>query len=88
MHTREIDLMGGLAKPLPKTALLFFVGAIAICGLPPLNGFVSELFIYLTFGVRRWMPKRATLAFDHGHNVYLAPTVPYLAGLETLVIRP
>jgi hypothetical protein len=42
----------------------------------------SELFIYLTFGVRRWMPKRGTLAFDHGHNVYLAPTVPYLAGLE------
>jgi hydrogenase-4 component B len=46
-RTREIDLMGGLAKPLPRTALLFFVGAIAICGLPPLNGFISELFIYL-----------------------------------------
>jgi hydrogenase-4 component B len=46
-RTREIDLMGGLAKPMPKTAILFFVGAIAICGLPPLNGFVSELFIYL-----------------------------------------
>jgi len=26
---------------------LFLVGAVAICGLPPLNGFVSELFIYL-----------------------------------------
>jgi hydrogenase-4 component B len=46
-RTREIDRMGGLGKALPKTALLFFVGAIAICGLPPLNGFVSELFIYL-----------------------------------------
>jgi hydrogenase-4 component B len=23
------------------------VGAVAICGLPPLNGFVSELFVYL-----------------------------------------
>jgi hydrogenase-4 component B len=46
-RTREIDLMGGLSKALPKTAFLFFIGAAAICGLPPLNGFVSELFIYL-----------------------------------------
>jgi hydrogenase-4 component B len=46
-HTREIDSLGGLAKTMPKTALAFLVGAIAICGLPPFNGFVSELFIYL-----------------------------------------
>jgi hydrogenase-4 component B len=47
--TREIDLMGGVARRLPYTALLFGVGAVAICGLPPLNGFVSELLIYLGF---------------------------------------
>jgi len=47
--TREIDLMGGAARRLPYTALLFGVGAVAICGLPPLNGFVSELTIYLGF---------------------------------------
>ncbi|MBV5341636.1 MAG: hydrogenase [Deltaproteobacteria bacterium] len=47
--TREIDLMGGVARKLPYTALLFGVGAVAICGLPPLNGFVSELLIYLGF---------------------------------------
>ncbi|VGO20615.1 proton-conducting transporter transmembrane domain-containing protein [Pontiella sulfatireligans] len=45
--TREIDRMGGLAKAMPWTAAFFLVGAIAICGLPPLNGFVSEWFIYL-----------------------------------------
>lgn len=45
--TREIDLLGGLAKPMPRTAVLFLIGAVAICGLPPLNGFVSELLIYL-----------------------------------------
>ena len=45
--TREIDLMGGLAKRLPLTGLFFLTGAVAICGLPPLNGFVSEFFIYL-----------------------------------------
>ena len=46
-HTREIDQLGGLAKAMPRTALCFAVGAVAICGLPPLNGFVSELLIYL-----------------------------------------
>ena len=46
-HTRDIDHLGGLAKPMPWTSLGFVVGAVAICGLPPLNGFVSELMIYL-----------------------------------------
>ena len=45
--TREIDRTGGLARAMPVTAALFAVGAIAICGLPPLNGFASELLIYL-----------------------------------------
>ena len=47
--TREIDLLGGVARRLPYTALLFGIGAVAICGLPPLNGFVSELLVYLGF---------------------------------------
>ncbi len=46
-RTREIDRMGGFARRMPATALMFFIGAVAICGLPPLNGFVSELLIYL-----------------------------------------
>ncbi|MEK7705653.1 MAG: proton-conducting transporter membrane subunit [Myxococcota bacterium] len=45
--TRQIDLLGGLAKSQPYTALFFLVGAIAITGLPPLNGLVSELLLYL-----------------------------------------
>ncbi|MBI1903199.1 MAG: hydrogenase [Planctomycetia bacterium] len=45
--TREIDHLGGLARKMPWTALAFLAGAVAICGLPPLNGFVSELLIYL-----------------------------------------
>jgi len=47
VHSREIDRLGGLGKPMPLTAFFFLVGAVAICGLPPLNGFVSELLIYL-----------------------------------------
>jgi NADH:ubiquinone oxidoreductase subunit 5 (subunit L)/multisubunit Na+/H+ antiporter MnhA subunit len=32
---------------MPVTAILFLVGAVAISGLPPLNGFVSEWLVYL-----------------------------------------
>ena len=46
-HTRDMDRLGGLGRSMPRTALCFAVGAVAICGLPPLNGFVSELMIYL-----------------------------------------
>ncbi|MCY2992036.1 MAG: proton-conducting transporter membrane subunit [Planctomycetota bacterium] len=46
-HTRDIDHLGGLAKQMPHTAICFLVGAVAICGLPPLNGFVSEFLVYL-----------------------------------------
>ncbi len=46
-HTGEIDHLGGLIKRMPWTALTFLVGAAAISGLPPLNGFVSEFLIYV-----------------------------------------
>jgi hydrogenase-4 component B len=47
--TRSIDRLGGLARAMPRTALAFLVGAVAICGLPPLNGFVSEYLLYVGF---------------------------------------
>ena len=45
-HTKDMDLLGGLAKRMPWTAGAFLIGAMAICALPPLNGFVSEWFTY------------------------------------------
>ncbi|HEV2434992.1 MAG TPA: proton-conducting transporter membrane subunit [Verrucomicrobiae bacterium] len=44
--TREIDHLGGLLKRMPWTAAAFLIGAVAISGLPPLNGFVSEFLIF------------------------------------------
>jgi hydrogenase-4 component B len=41
--------MGGLAKQMPWTALCFLVGALAISGLPLLNGFVSEWLLFQAF---------------------------------------
>jgi len=45
-HTRNIEQLGGLIKNMPKTALFFLLGALAISGLPPFNGFISEFIIY------------------------------------------
>ncbi len=38
----ELDRLGGLLRRMPWTGWTFTFGAMAIAGLPPLNGFVSE----------------------------------------------
>jgi hydrogenase-4 component B len=45
--TREMSRLGGLWRAMPWTAGLFGLGAMAIAGLPPLNGFVSEWLVFL-----------------------------------------
>lgn len=45
-HTRNIESLGGLIKKMPYTGLMFILGSVAICGLPPFNGFISEILIY------------------------------------------
>jgi hydrogenase-4 component B len=48
-HSGDIEKMGGFARVIPFTSISFLVGSISICGLPPLNGFVSEFLIYKGF---------------------------------------
>ncbi|MFN0153950.1 MAG: proton-conducting transporter membrane subunit [Gaiella sp.] len=38
----ELDRLGGLLRRMPVAGGAFLVGAVAIAGLPPLNGFASE----------------------------------------------
>jgi hydrogenase-4 component B len=45
-HTVDIERLGGILRRLPYTGALFLVGAVAIAGLPPMNGFVSEFILY------------------------------------------
>ena len=52
-HTMDIERLGGIVKQMPHTALLFLIGSLAICGLPPLNGFISEFLIY--GGIYDWL---------------------------------
>ena len=46
--TRNMDALGGLHKKMPITSIIFFVAALSICALPPLNGFASEWIVYKT----------------------------------------
>lgn len=48
--TVDMNRLGGLMKAMPVTGAVFALGAAAICGLPPLAGFFSELTIYLAAG--------------------------------------
>ena len=49
VHTQNMDKMGGVIKRMPKTSAFFLFGALGICALPPLNGFVSEFLLYNGF---------------------------------------
>jgi formate hydrogenlyase subunit 3/multisubunit Na+/H+ antiporter MnhD subunit len=70
--TRDLERLGGLGRRMPRTAALFLVGAAAISGLPPLNGFVSEWLVALA-GL-------AALARPPGDRIaFAAIAVPALA---------
>lgn len=45
--TRTIDALGGLLKGMKITGTTFLIGSLAISGLPPFNGFISEFLVYL-----------------------------------------
>ena len=44
---RALSGLGGLAKKMPVTSFCFFIGALAISGIPPLNGFQSKLALFV-----------------------------------------
>lgn len=44
--TTDLDRLGGLGKAMPATFLATAVAALAIAGVPPLNGFVSKWLVY------------------------------------------
>ncbi len=45
VHGLELDRLGGLLRRMPWTGGAFLLGAMAIAGLPPLNGFASEWLV-------------------------------------------
>ena len=49
LGTRNIELMGGIVRHGRFFAILFLIGSVAISGIPPLNGFISEFIIFYGF---------------------------------------
>lgn len=62
-HTRNMEHLGGLMRRMPFTAVAFLIGSLAIGGLPPFNGFISEFLIYtgLIEGIRNTNPEISSL---------------------------
>jgi len=76
---RHIDALGGLYRRMPQTGIAFLVGAVAICGLPPLNGFVSEWLIYWgAFRGGTTLPTAGAVAV-----LVILPALALIGGLAT-----
>ena len=54
---RNLGRLGGLIHRMPWVAWLTLIGALAIAGLPPLNGFVSEWLLLQAFLFAHEVPK-------------------------------
>jgi len=46
LGTRDLNKMGGMGRNMKWTCAFFIIGALAISGVPPFNGFASKLMIY------------------------------------------
>ncbi len=71
--SRHMGHLGGLMRFMPWTAWLTLIGALAIAGLPPLNGFVSE-----------WLLLQAFLLTPGLNQPYLNMVIPVAAASVAL----
>ncbi|NJE05072.1 cation:proton antiporter [Thermococcus sp. M36] len=46
LGTKNLNELSGIARKMPVTSFAFLIGAAAIIGLPPMNGFASKWLIY------------------------------------------
>ncbi|MHB8232205.1 MAG: proton-conducting transporter transmembrane domain-containing protein [bacterium] len=47
-HTRNMEKLGGLSKKMKQLSVLFLIGIMSISAMPPLNGFLSEWYLYIS----------------------------------------
>ena len=71
-HTQDMHQMGGLAKRMPITFIVFTIGAFALAGVVPLSGFFSKDEIF-----------KAVLYYGHDTGQYLAFAGVLLVGVMT-----
>jgi len=70
---RDLDRLGGLARRMPSTTVLFGVAALGASGLPLGAGFVSE-----------WLLVQSLIHAAPGHDTLVALTAPLAVGAVAL----
>jgi hydrogenase-4 component B len=45
-QSRNMDELGGLARAMPVTSLVFLAGTLAVSAIPPMNGFTGEWLLF------------------------------------------
>ncbi|MGV8128466.1 MAG: proton-conducting transporter membrane subunit [Methanolinea sp.] len=89
--TRNLNKMGGLGHNMKWTMVFFIIGALAIAGIPPLNGFASKLMIYESVFI--FNPVLAIIAMVVSiltlasfvkvfHSIFMGPQLPEYAGVK------
>jgi multicomponent Na+:H+ antiporter subunit D len=88
---REPEQMGGLGHNMKYTMIFFVIGALAIAGIPPLNGFASKLMIYESvflfnpfLSVIAMVVSILTLAsfVKVFHSIFMGPKLPEYAHVK------
>jgi multicomponent Na+:H+ antiporter subunit D len=46
VKSASFDVIAGVGKAIPFAGVLFFIGALALAGVPPTNGFVGKLTLF------------------------------------------
>lgn len=77
--TSKLEELGGLGSQMPITAIIFMIGALALAGIPPFNGFASKWMIYLT-GIQAGFPILTVVAV-----IISALTLAYLLKAFSMV---
>ena len=83
--TYNLNKMGGLGHSMKYTMIFFIIGALAIAGIPPFNGFASKLMIYES--VFAFNPVLAVIAMVVSiltlasfvkvfHSIFMGPKLP------------
>jgi multicomponent Na+:H+ antiporter subunit D len=89
--TRNLNKMGGLGHNMRWTMVFFMIGALAIAGIPPFNGFASKLMIYESVFV--FNPVLAIIAMVVSiltlasfvkvfHSIFMGPQLPEYADVK------
>jgi len=91
----KIDELGGLSKVMPVTFFSSLIFAMAISGVPPLNGFASKWMIYqgiIDFGIGSDFPNKLWVLWLAlavlGSALTLASFVKFIGGIFLSRIKP